>query len=675
MRRFPFFFCAVLALLTASCNLDLVPEEMQTDADVLKETPVTTIMAGFDEASTKSALSLSNGAANVVWKYGDEFVFYQIYENYSYNAASFRTDKENVTKADFTSNSQISNDATHYCAVYPASAGGGSLILKYNGTSYIGFKVTIPDQQVATAGSFDPEANLSFAYAPSFEQTNNLSFINLLSLLKIRVTGEKAASLQSIKVTCTGNPVAGPALIHDFAAVPKLLPYEWSKSSVNLAGPFSADTDYYIALAPGTYSSVSLSFLFADGGVVSKTLNQSVTFNRATIKNLGTFDLTQTSDPDVILYQEHTKGIRPVTICVLPDGYVDGDRDLFIQRATDGMAFMFNVEPYKSMRDYFNIYFMWVPSQESGASVTDGNGNVTIRKNTAFNSRWGQDSYKDMTADKDKVYGYVEAHCPEIVKGEKTIAEVPVLLLINDTRYGGKAHASSDGSSYCQVPHIVQGNWSYANMEAASNEPDGTYATRTLSGEEIAARFGIVSGDWRNVLVHEFGGHSFGRLLDEYWNDEYETTQSDIRSHAWPVPYGLNISGWYEDAKIPWKELLDKKDALVARNTLYSRIGKYQGGQVSLFNRWRSEEVNCMFDNRPYFSAWQRILIARRITQLSGETFSLDGYLAIDNPVDPIRDVISSPAPTTKGPVKILPMLPPPELIDNTSGPVPVRIQ
>ena len=75
-----------------------------------------------------------------------------------------------------------------------------------------------------------------------------------------------------------------------------------------------------------------------------------------------------------------------------------------------------------------------------------------------------------------------------------------------------------------------------------------------------------------------------------------------------------------------------------------------------------------MIDNRPYFSAWQRVLIAKRITELAGQTFSLNGYLSIDVTTDPIRDNRNiSDDVNVSGPVVVMPPLPPPILIDNTT--------
>jgi uncharacterized protein YjdB len=369
----------------------------------------------------------------------------------------------------------------------------------------------------------------------------------------------------------------------------------------------------------------------------------------------------------VFTYMTHTKGAKPVTLCVLPDGYLESERSTFEQRAAAGMDFMFSVEPYKSMKDYFNVYFIWKPSEESGATITDGNHNIITQKNTAFGSRWG-DGYRDMEADETKIHAYVTSYCPEIVNGKATIDDVPILLLINDTRYGGITALDDEGRGrvYCQVPYVYGGGtctWQYPATSASSDNPEDGKVSRTLTDEEIASTYGIITGDWRYIVLHEFGGHSIGRLHDEYWYEDDGSEQGDIPYHSFSVPLALNISGWYDDAKVPWKELLDMKASLAESNSAYGNIGKFQGGGYAMFNRWRSEEISCMTDTRPYFSTWQRYLIAKRIKELAGESLTLIEFLATDKPSSP-KASQSRTVKTAmeKGEVKVLPMLPPPSI-------------
>ena len=175
------------------------------------------------------------------------------------------------------------------------------------------------------------------------------------------------------------------------------------------------------------------------------------------------------------------------------------------------------------------------------------------------------------------------------------------------------------------------------------------------------------TGDWRNTLVHEFGGHCFSRLGDEYWyTDSSLGPVSEMSEHSWPVPFSLNLSasstnpGWMADLL---GDDLQVKPSLVDRNPLYSRIGIYQGGDVSPFYRWRSEKISCMIDNRFYFSTWQRIIIVKRIMSLSNSAFDIDSFWAKDVPTDPLRDGNGSggaKAPRHPLGVREVPMLPPP---------------
>ena len=205
--------------------------------------------------------------------------------------------------------------------------------------------------------------------------------------------------------------------------------------------------------------------------------------------------------------------------------------------------------------------------------------------------------------------------------------------------------------------------WGYPEITAVS-ESDPLQGTRATTDEEYAA-LGINYGDWRNTLVHEFGGHAFSRLNDEYWYDTALDPVTEISGHNWPVPFGLNISATY-DSPLWQADLLDRKASLVQASPLYERLGVFQGGDYSSLNRWRCEKISCMIDNRFYFSMWQREIIVKRIMTLAGGTFNLQSFLALDDPTDPVRDVLVSGAPGAQARnaavVPIMPPLPPPVL-------------
>ena len=298
---------------------------------------------------------------------------------------------------------------------------------------------------------------------------------------------------------------------------------------------------------------------------------------------------------------------------------------------------------------------------------------------TLFSAAWGETNYGDMKADDSKVFGFVSEYCPDIKNGIHPISEVPIIMIINDTRYGGRCWSYSNGQGFGMVPYTGGGDgisWSYGSITAATDDPIPTPSSsedlnkyyRSTTQEEYA-ELGQSNGDWRNILVHEFGGHCFGRLGDEYWSsDELKYTNGGIDGHTWPIPMALNVAS--DPAAAPWKEvLLDRLDNLTALDSHYSRIGVYQGSMGYIYGRWRSEKISCMIDNRFYFSAWQRYLIAKRIFTLSGDVagFTFDSWLAKDVTVDPVRDVDASLTPGVQEHRTYMPVgpLPTPVLIEN----------
>ena len=373
---------------------------------------------------------------------------------------------------------------------------------------------------------------------------------------------------------------------------------------------------------------------------------------------------------DVMLYKKHTKGKAGVSLVILSDGFTSSELQTFRQHAIECYDFLFTVEPYKTYAEYFDAFILSVPSEESGISETDGNGRITKYVNSYFETRWGANSYSDMSSNADKIWSVVSL-CISLDENQAH-GQIPVALLVNDTRYGGMCISYSSGKSYCIIPYAYAGQsiyWGYPGYQASSDEDGAMVVEKTPSS--VYSELGRSRGDWKNTFIHEFGGHGFGRLGDEYWYGDMSSfkywTSATISGHRWSVPMRLNLSASYDT--VPWQEFLDHWDELVAKDAHYSRIGKFQGGNVVMFKIWRSEKTSCMIDNRPYFSAWQRYLIAKRIMTLAGEgeNFSFDSWLALDKTDDPLRDNESSS--TTRsivtGPIHFAPPLPPPVLIED----------
>ena len=642
----------------------------RTDRKVTGLTGHYTALADFGQTRTSIEMNDAGTHAATVWSAGDSFEMYAYVASSDDLYYSVFTTAEGGESANFSYNYGLP-EGVPYHAVYPE-------IYKYTyyeETLLLGLPV--PAVQTAVPGGF--EDGLAIAYASATDLESTLHFQSLVSLVRFRMSGSLVSQVKTVTIKGT-SPLAGDAIIvpdgEGSAELTQSISFEGDEHSrtVTLSGNFVAGQDYYFVVVPGSQSGFQM--IFADDAGHSTTkVAPAYTFPRSKICDFGVMDLGDAFTDDVvdyspIQYMTATAGApKPVTIAVIPDGFTASEMASYEMLAKSGIDALMNTEPFKSYKEYFNVWILRVPSNESGANITDGNGNIVTARDCYFGSKWGDGVYSDMVADGSEVYRFVKQNCPDIVNGKHTIEEVPVLMIINDSRYGGICHYSSNGQGYCMAPFSRNGGglyWAYPDVEAPSMT--ATPPTVREVTEEEREEMGYNIGNWLNTLVHEYGGHCFSRLTDEYWYEDSKAAVSSISSHQWTVPYGLNISATYSNPV--WKSALlgddlQVKPSLLSKDARYGRIGVYQGGQVSVFNRWRSERISCMIDNRFYFSTWQRMLIVKRIMTLSGSAFDETSFWQKDVPTDPVRESGSSSILGDPRFVEPVPMLPPPVLDDD----------
>ena len=631
------------------------------------------VTAGFAGDDTRSHLEMNpeGDYASVIWDAGDSFDMYALDPEDGMYYSPYTT-AEGGESAVFTTTYGLPEVDNYYCFTSEVSGYGD---LTSQGLGVI-FLTNIPVSQAATIGSPDPEADVSVALSSS--PSENLFFRSATSFLKFRLGGDIVSSVKSVSVRGL-SLLAGEFILgfeSDGTPWSEFDSYYEASRTVTLSGDFVAGKDYYVVLGSGQQAGLTLVFSDGSGHSTTKTVSKAVDFQRGHIVDFGTINLGSsfTDDPSgevAELYMKATApASKPVTIVVVPDGFTEGELSDYKLLAHSGIDALFNTEPFRTYRNYFNVWVLSVASAESGANITDGHGNITTARNCYFGSKWGEENYGDMDLNESVLYDFVTTNCPDLADRSHSVNETPVLVIINDSRYGGICHSYSNGKAYCQAPFTYSGGmlgWGYPSQTAVSDS-DPSAGVRDVTQEEMT-ELGLSYGDWRNTLVHEFGGHAFGRLGDEYWYDDVKGAVSAISAHNWPVPMSLNISAKYSST--PWSsDLLSRRASLVSSNPLYERLGTFQGGDVSPLNRWRCEKISCMIDNRFYFSVWQRELIVKRIMSLAGATFSLSDFLALDNPVDPLRDVASSPVMnpsyrTSSAVAPIMPPLPPPVLVEE----------
>lgn len=661
--------CLWLSLAAVACS------KVGADPVAPPAPPVYTIQAGFvaEAPETRSRLDFEETQARVLWSGGDAFKMYRMTSS-GYAQTTFTTQDDGVTTATFSTTKPLGEDDS-YTSIYPAA--GYSV---YRKNDDIMLRIPVPPTQEAVPGGVQEGLNFAAAWSPS--QEDNLKFLNLMSFVRFRLSGAAVSSLESVTFDA-GQTVAGDAALYfqdgevqfGYTSSFGTTTYERS-NTVTLSGTFVEGQDYCIAMVPASLTDgFTLTFSDGEGRLLEKHSSKALTLTRSRIVDFGTIDLGDTwgADDQVIRVVTQTKGRKKNVIALLADGYTSDQLDLFEERARIAVDYLFSVEPYKSYKEYFTVYACRTVSNESGAGVIDENGSIVTPVDNRFGSRWPADSYSTMTADAAKIQAFLKTAIPEVVSKELTYQDVPTALLINDTRYGGICHTYGNGWAYCQVPFQRAGGtirWSFPKVQAVNVQDDSEGSRSTTDAERD--EMGRMVGDWKNTFIHEFGGHGYGRLTDEYWSTTTKYTEPGaIAGHSYTVKYALNASGFYDS--VPWQaDLLDHLDEWTARNPDYGRIGIWHGAQTSLYYRWRSEKISCMIDNRPYYSTWQRILIVRRIMTKTGETFDMDDFIAKDVTVDPIRPVVPATASAEERSrillkarsqallVPEMPMLPPP---------------
>lgn len=310
--------------------------------------------------------------------------------------------------------------------------------------------------------------------------------------------------------------------------------------------------------------------------------------NVTTCYHIEQYDSQYGEDEQKIL-QKATKG-NGINIIILGDGYDAKDiaDGLYDKDMKQSIEYLFDIEPYKTYREYFNVYTAYAMSYESGI------GTVNTLRNVKFNTIGGDANLRLTCNFEAALYYGVDNTDVE----ESEIPGLTCIVIPNTSQYDG----------VCSM---------YPNNSAVALCPKS----------EDAYPF-----DARGILQHEAGGHAFGKLADEYIY-HYNFIQTctcpcckhvqelqDMHDSGWG--YNMWLSGKYND--VPWSHLIND-------NRYNDIVDIYEGGYFHKRGVYRSEYNSCMNNNVPYFSSWSRELIVQRIKNLAGENYSYGEFVANDS--------------------------------------------
>lgn len=196
---------------------------------------------------------------------------------------------------------------------------------------------------------------------------------------------------------------------------------------------------------------------------------------------------------------------RCIHIAFLAEGYRTDEMDIFLKDATEATEALFAHEPFKAMRNRFNIIAVKAPSADSGTSEPSKG----VWKNTALHSHF------------DTFYSNRYLTTLRLKTVHDWLAGLPyehIIILVNTHQYGGGGILNSYNLSMTHHP------------------------------------------SFKPVVVHEFG-HSFAGLADEYAYDfeEIPMYPPDIEPWEQNITTKVKFSDKWQDmmGKVPSVGLIE----------------------------------------------------------------------------------------------------------------------
>lgn len=290
-----------------------------------------------------------------------------------------------------------------------------------------------------------------------------------------------------------------------------------------------------------------------------------------------------------ITLQKATKGNNGgINIVLLGDGFNAKDiaSGKYMKDIKQEVEYFFGIEPYKTYRDYFNVYTAIPLSTESGVGTVN-----TIRYNrfnTTFTGGVG------LKADYDEVFNYALG-APTVNKSN--LNQTLIIMVPNSTDYGGICQMWEDGSAIAFCPQSTYG-----------------YPL-----------------DTRGVIQHEAGGHGFGKLGDEYiyHNAFIDFCDCTCCGHVFEFNAAKSL-GWFDNLELTGKMHSVGWSHLIFDNRYSDIVDIYEGGYMHNRGVFRSEPNSCMNNDIPYYSTISRESIVKRIKAYAGETYSFEDFVKND---------------------------------------------
>lgn len=326
---------AVVALFLASCSSEILTESGKSENESinLEITARQEQLQNDGNVFEPTRTSMSSNGTSVNWTEGD---LINVFDGTSMR--KFVASSVDATTCTFKAQGYgVAKDANSYFACYPYNM---KQTLDGNTIS----NVTLPANQLAVEGGFDPACNLMVA--KSSDIASGFNFKNICSYLRF-VPGFDCSRIiikfsdDNAKVTGTFNVTIGDD------GVPSINNLSETSNTIELLGDIKQGKEYYVALLPGTYTGGFRVTLEPVATASNSTVNwenhtvnlnsqyketaNPITVNRSKIKSLGElkngltssngtdayfvdiFDAEHQTDGPVVLWAKYNLGANSET--------------------------------------------------------------------------------------------------------------------------------------------------------------------------------------------------------------------------------------------------------------------------------------------------------------------------------------------------------------------------
>ena len=279
---------------------------------------------------------------------------------------------------------------------------------------------------------------------------------------------------------------------------------------------------------------------------------------------------------EVTVYQRASKG-NGIDLVFMGDAYSDREVEngKYLRDMKACVEQYFDVEPYKSFRDLFNIYFVTTVSATEGYEHGGRSLGTMMLGGTAI--------------------GGNDEKCFELARkavGSDERMEDVVVIVCGNQDLSGMHYLC--GTCYFYEPD------SWVGHDFAC----GPAVTYFLKLDESFKETG-------ELIRHESGGHGFAKLADEYHYSGNAPYEERLRVSAlFKYMWYSNIDFTSDPTQVKWAQFL-------ADARYKDEVGLYEGGMTYMSGVWRPSENSIMNDNKGAFNAPSRYTIWYRIHKLA----------------------------------------------------------